>query len=81
MNLIWDWGQAGILIEIVGAGIMVAFAYNSSLKIRHHRTDSDHVEELIQELKDDKSNQFNTQLIGFTFIVIGLALQFLDGLT
>ena len=32
MNFIWDWGQAGILIEIVGAGIMVAFAYKSSIK-------------------------------------------------
>ena len=79
MDWFWVTGQAGIMLEILGAGTMVVSAYKTSKNIRHHKTDTDHVEDAILQLMDDASNQFKTQSIGFSLLALGLAMQFIGG--
>lgn len=79
MDCLWAAGQTGILLEILGAGTMVVSAYKTSKTIRQHKTDSDHVEDAIQQLMEDASNQFRTQSIGFTLLAIGLFMQLIGG--
>lgn len=80
MNCYWAIGQAGILLEILGAGTMVISAYKTSRNIRHHKTDTDHVEDAILQLMAEASNQFKTQSIGFTLLALGLTMQFIGGI-
>lgn len=79
MDCLWATGQAGIVIEILGAGTIVISAFRSSRKIRQHKTDIDHVEDAIKQLMEDTRNQFKTQSIGFALLVIGLTMQFVGG--
>jgi hypothetical protein len=79
MSYYWIIGQAGIILEIIGAGTLVVSAWRASRKILKHKTDLDHIQYAVDELIEHTKGQFRTQSIGFVLLVIGLAMQFVGG--
>lgn len=79
MSCYWAIGQAGIVLEIVGAATLVISAWKASRKILKHKTDIDHIQYAVDELISYTNGQFRTQAIGFVLLVLGLVMQFIGG--
>lgn len=73
---LWHIGQTGILLEILGAGLIVYHAYASKKSAEHLRADLDHIEEAVNTVRDEIKSQFQKQVWGFVLFGAGLAMQF-----
>lgn len=76
MSCLWYIGQAGILLEIAGAALIVFHAYSSKRSAEHLRADLDHIEEAVNTVRDEIKSQFKKQVVGFILFGAGLAMQF-----
>lgn len=76
MNRLWCIGQAGIVLEIIGAVWVVYCAYDARLHVRGKKTDLDNLEEALQAVLDEVGSQFQKQLWGFVILAAGLVMQF-----
>lgn len=79
MNCYWLIGQIGIVIEVLGAGILVYSAFKTKKRIEGHRTDLDNIEHAVQQLMSEAQGQVRMHSWGFAMLVIGLAMQFIGG--
>jgi len=78
MGYLWYVGQAGICIEIVGAGFGVWFALDTRLRWRKLNPGSyGGMGEGLAEMKVEFLSQYPKQLAAFGLLAIGLALQFI----
>ncbi len=75
-NCLWYIGQAGIALEIVGAGLIVYFAYEAKQKVSVLKTDMDHLQEAIDTVLEEVGSQFRKQIAGFLLLGLGLIMQF-----
>jgi len=50
-NYLWLIGQVGIALEIIGAGLIVYFAYEAKQKVSVLKTDMDHLQEAIDTVQ------------------------------
>ena len=75
-NCLWYIGQAGILLEILGAGLIVYFAYTARQKVGVLKTDMDHLQEAIDTVLEEVGSQFRKQITGFLLLGLGLIMQF-----
>lgn len=76
-SLLWWVNEAGIVLEIVGATVIVIAAFNSRAQIKdvEHTLGGD----LSVKLRDIIANQAFTELKGFGLLAIGLIGQFIGG--
>lgn len=77
MNRILFWvGQIGIILEVIGAGYIVFAAYRShmNLKNKSHSIDA---ADVMESTLDEVRGQYKKELIGFSILLIGLAMQFI----
>ena len=81
MNLLWLIGQAGIVLEIGGAGYIVYCAYTAKAQIHGKKTDLDHLQEALDTVIAEVASQFRKQLFGFVLLVLGLGMQFVGNLS
>ena len=79
MNCYWLIGQAGIVIEVLGAGILVFSAFKTKNRIKEHKTDLDHIEFAVEQLMKEAQGQVVNHSWGFALLVVGLAMQFIGG--
>lgn len=79
MNSYWLIGQLGIVLEIMGAGTLVASAFKATRETSKHKTDLDHTQYVVDVLISETKRQFRTQSIGFVLLVIGLLMQLYSG--
>lgn len=72
----WTWwiNELGILLEIVGAIIVVIAAFESQAEIKHVKDTWD--AELPTKLRDIIATQAFTELRGFGLLAVGLLCQF-----
>lgn len=75
-SCLWFIGQAGIILEVIGAGLVVYFAYGAKKKIHHLKTDLDKIQEAVDSILEDVGSQFRKQAVGFILLLLGLAMQF-----
>ena len=75
-NCLWLIGQVGIALEIVGAGLIVYFAYAAKQKVSVLKTDMDHIQEAIDTVLEEVGSQFGKQIAGFFLLLSGLIMQF-----
>lgn len=76
-NCLWFVGQAGIALEIFGAGLIVYFAYTAKRKVSRLTTDIDHIQEAVDTVLDEVGSQFKKQIAGFLLLGLGLIMQFI----
>lgn len=71
----WQWkaNQAGILLEIIGAAVLVSAAYRSRSAIKN--IEETWKAELATKLRDIVAGQARTELAGFVLLAVGLAAQ------
>jgi hypothetical protein len=67
--------QLGIVIELAGAGVIVASAFRTRARIKNIEDTYD--ADLTTKLRDIIAGQAFTELIGFGLLAAGLLLQFL----
>ena len=75
-NCLWYIGQVGILLEILGAGLIVYFAYTARQKVGVLKTDMDYLQEAIDTVLEEVGSQFRKQITGFLLLGLGLIMQF-----
>lgn len=63
-------------MEILGAGLIVYFAYSAKKKVNVLRTDIDHIQEAVDTVLEEVGSQFRKQIAGFLLLVFGLIMQF-----
>lgn len=75
----WDWwvNQSGIILEIIGAGVLVVAAFRSRTAIKELK--DVWKPSLPEVLRDTIANQALTELKGFVLLTAGLLLQMLSG--
>ncbi len=78
-DLLWRVGQLGIITEIVGALLVVYSAYRARIEFSNIKNpDSfENTGDTIEKLINSVKSQFKTELIGFSFLASGLAMQFI----
>lgn len=76
-SLLWWINEAGIVLEIVGATLIVIAAFRTRKQIKDigDTWDSD----LTERLRDVISNQAFTELKGFGLLAVGLIFQMIGG--
>lgn len=73
-------GQFGILLELIGAAFMVYAAYKSRRTLnRIDPTTFGGVGEMAAETHAILNGQVKNETIGFSFLAIGLLMQFVSG--
>lgn len=77
MDCYWYINQAGILLEVIGALLIVVSAFRTRNKIKDVSDTWD--AELATKLRDIISNQAFTELKGFGLLAFGLVMQFIGG--
>lgn len=77
MNFYWLTNQIGIVIEVIGAGVIVVSAFITRYKIRDIPDSYDAA--LAEILRDVISKQAFTELFGFGLLTAGLVMQFIGG--
>lgn len=76
-NCLWIVGQAGIGLEILGAGLIVYFAYSAKQKVGRLKTGLDHIQEAVDTVLEEVGSQFRKQIAGFLLFGLGLVMQFI----
>ncbi len=76
-NVFWWINEAGIVLEIIGAALLVIAAFKSRNQIKDIQNTWD--AELAVKLRDTIAAQAFTKLTGFVFLAIGLACQMVGG--
>jgi hypothetical protein len=77
MDIFWYINQAGIILEIVGALLIVLSAFKTRNKIKD--IPDSYEADLTAKVRDIISNQAFTELKGFGLLAIGLVMQFIGG--
>lgn len=77
MDIFWCINQVGVVFEIIGAIIIVVSAFKTRRKIKDVQDTWE--ADLPEKLRDIISNQAFTELWGFSFLAIGLVMQFVGG--
>jgi hypothetical protein len=78
-DVLWGIGQFGILLEILGAGIIVLSAFLSRRQMRGLGGTSDMIGDSVEALIKVVKRQFNGEFIGFLLLGLGLLMQFMGG--
>ena len=78
MSLWFIVGQFGILLEFVGALIIVVAAFRNRKKVANLNSTWEGIEYL-DEVREAIQGQAITEVRGFLLLGIGLALQFIGG--
>jgi hypothetical protein len=73
----WWINETGIVLEIVGAALLVVAAFKSRNKIKDIPDSWD--AELAMKLRDTIASQAMTELKGFVLLAIGLIFQMVGG--
>ncbi len=81
MKFLWLVGQAGIILEVLGAAYIVISAYRSKKEIsKIDKPESfGGVGETSILMVSLTKNQFKNEIIGFSLLGIGLVMQFAGG--
>ena len=74
----WLIGEAGILLEIVGAVYIVLGSYRARKQIDHMFRGLQGLREILK-IRDILKNQARMELNGFLFLSGGLIMQFIAG--
>lgn len=75
-------GQFGILLELIGAAFMVYAAYKSRRKLQGiNPTTFGGVGDMAEKTHDILHGQVKDEIVGFSFLAIGLLMQFISGFT
>lgn len=77
MSLLWYVNQAGIVLEVIGALIIVVSAFQARKEIKGIKDTWD--AGLPEKLRDLLASQAFTELKGFGLLAIGLIMQFAGG--
>ncbi|AEJ01870.1 hypothetical protein Nit79A3_2081 [Nitrosomonas sp. Is79A3] len=77
MDIFWCINQTGIILEIIGALLIVLSAFKTRNKIKDIPDSWE--ADLAERLRDVISNQAFTELKGFGLLAIGLVMQFIGG--
>ncbi len=77
MDIFWYINQAGIILEIVGALLIVLSAFKTRNQIKD--IPDSYEADLTVRVRDIISNQAFTELKGFGLLAIGLVMQFIGG--
>ena len=77
MDGYWYINQAGIILEVIGALIIVLSSFKTRNLIKDIPDSYD--AELATKLRNVISNQAFTELKGFGLLAIGLVMQFIGG--
>lgn len=77
MNYYWYINQAGIILEIIGALLIVVSAFKTRNMIKDIKNTYD--ADLPVTLRDVISEQAFTERKGFGLLAFGLVLQFIGG--
>lgn len=72
---LWIVGELGILVEIVGAGLIVFFAYSAKRRVATLETHMDGIQQAVDTLIDEVRSQFRKQITGFLLLGLGLIMQ------
>lgn len=73
-------GQFGILLELIGAAFMVYAAYKSRLTLQGiNPTTFEGVGGMAEKTHDILRGQVKDEIVGFSFLAIGLLMQFISG--
>ena len=75
----WYLGEAGILLEMVGAWYMVQATFRARRSIQRMFVGLQALKE-VPRIKDVLHNQARTEMIGFFLLGTGLVMQFIAGL-
>lgn len=74
-------GQLGILVELIGAAFMVYAAYKSRRTLQGIDPQTfGGVGEMAIKTHEILNGQVKDEIIGFTFLAVGLLMQFVSGL-
>lgn len=82
MNCYWLVGEAGIVIEVIGAGYIVYSAYDSKKTMERHVNTANTINGIggaVSELTRIVGSQFEQEAVGFLILVMGLIMQFIGG--
>jgi hypothetical protein len=73
----WWWNEAGIFLQLIGAGLLVYFAFCTRAKLKGvaDTWESD----LSERIRDELTGQAFTGLLGFVFLAAGLLSQLIAG--
>ena len=79
--MLWCIGQAGIVIEVLGAAFIVLSAYRAKKEISKIDNPASFggVGETAVIIAKLIKNQFNNEVFGFSLLGIGLIMQFIGG--
>jgi len=77
-GIFWYIGEAGILLEIVGAWYMVQATFRARRRIQGMFLAWDGFKEMLR-IKEVLQNQAKTETIGFFLLGTGLIMQFFAG--
>ena len=77
-DALWYIGEAGILLEMVGAWYMVQATFRARRRIQGMFRGWEGFKE-IPHVKDILQNQARTETIGFFLLGSGLVMQFISG--
>ena len=77
MQCLWIVSQAGILLELVGASLVVFYAFTSKKAVMGLKADMDSLEKSIITIRNEVGSQFRKQVVGFLLFSAGLAMQFI----
>lgn len=76
---LWWCGQLGIMLEIIGAALIVISAFQARSRIKDVSDTWDG--DLTVKIRDLIASQAYSQLIGFCLLALGLLGQFASGLS
>ena len=67
------------MLEVLGAALIVVAAYRSRKRMAGLTVTIDNLDPILDNLMTIVRNQVNEERIGFTWLAIGLVLQFIGG--
>jgi hypothetical protein len=79
LDRLWLVGEAGIVIELIGAGYIVYASMQSRRRMAGLNSTMDGMSDAVDELMAAVRTQFDKEIVGFLLLAIGLAMQFIGG--
>lgn len=79
---VWLVGQAGIILEILGAGFIVYSLHETKKKMDAHASTANTIDGIggaVVELIGVIGSQFTKEALGFAALGTGLIMQFIGG--
>lgn len=74
-------GQVGIVIELIGAAIIVYGSWKTRRQMAGLDGTMDGATDAIENLLGAVRDQFSREMTGFALLAVGLAMQFAGGLS